>query len=195
MMGYIRYALILEVLSGIVLALYIYKNINTKNIIMFIGAFYAIYGFIYTTSASLSDLLYNTNEISWRKTYYMDEENYNENKEYLFEKVGYYDEYLKDVDCFGILDYNAGYAALLSHDIRVIDLNEGYNSEYGKNEFDKVVKSCKSIYTISTTQTIERTNKYLLNSNFERTGDNIVFKVDFLNKNNDIIIFKIKERE
>lgn len=195
MMGYIRYALILEVLSGIVLALYIYKNINTKSIFMFIGALYAIYGFIYTTSASLSDLLYNTNEISWRKTYYLDEENYNENKKYLFEKVGYYDEYLKDVDCFGILDYNAGYAALLSRDIKVIDLNEGYNSEYGKNEFDKVVKSCKSIYTISTTQTIERTNKYLLNSNFERTGDNIVFKVDFINKNNDIIIFEIKERE
>ena len=194
MMGYIRYALVLEVISGIIMAIFVYNYFNDERILFFLISSIMIFGFFYTTEATLSDVLFGYDKISWRKSYYVDEENYELNKTHLFDKYNY-DEYIKDIDCFGIVDYNSGYAALLSKNKKIVNLNEGYNTDYGKEEFDKIVDNCKNIYTISTSTTMDRTSNYLKDVGYEKKGNEIVFKTSFINYKDDIILYEIERSD
>ena len=192
MMGYIRYALILEVLAGVIIAIFIYKFINSKNIILFLTSIIAIFGFARVTILATHDIIYGSTELSWRYSYYVDKEGYKENLKYLFQKNHGYDEYIEDIDCFGIVDYNSGYAIMLSNEKRIINLNEGYKNDYGKENFDGIINKCSSIYTISTKYSLERTEQYLESAGWKRAGEDIIFKTDFLSYYNDIVLYKIE---
>lgn len=191
MMGYIRYALILEVLSGINLSIFIYNNFKSKNIIYIIACLFCVFSFAKTTVLSMSDMLYGVNESSWRYPYYLDRNTYNDNLKLLFNRSWDYSSQIDMVDCFGIVDYNAGYASLLSKNKRIVNLNEGYGSDYGEDKFKKIVKECSNIYTVSTSSTVERTEKYLDTAGYRRKGEYISFKADFVNYDNDVLIFEI----
>lgn len=193
-MGYIRYALILEVLSGIIMAVFLYRNFYKKHVINTCISVVCIFAFMYTGLLTISNTAFGTNESSWRYPYYLDEKGYGKNFDYIFNRSWDYTKQTSMVDCYGIVDYNAGYAALLSKDKRIIGLNEAYKTDYGKKESEKIIKECKNIYTISTSATLERTEKYLEKVGYKRKGDNISFKADFLNYNNDIVIFKIEKK-
>ncbi len=191
MMGYIRYALVLEIFSGLVMAISIYKFIKSKNILLFSVSIMCILGFGHTTILSLHDILYSSQELSWRPSYYSNSERYKTNLSHIFDKNFDYTIYLKDVDCIGIVDYNSGYATMISKNKRIINLNEGYNNEYGKKESDNIINSCSNIYTISTSTTLDRTNEYLTKAGYSKKGEYINFKTDFLDYNSDLIIFEI----
>ena len=59
-------------------------------------------------------------------------------------------------------------------------------------KFNKVVNSCSNIYTVSTSVTLERTENYLQKSGFKRKSENKEFKADFINSNNNLILFEIE---
>jgi len=193
MMGYIRYALVLEVLSGIIIAVFIYDNFKSKNILLFVACLFSIYGLFYTSSLTLGDMLNGTDKISWRKSYIIDKENHKDNLDNINNYSKDYNEYVKNIDCFGIVDYNAGYAALLSKSSKIINLNEGYSNEYGKEKFKETINKCKNIYTISTSATIDRTLQYLSSTGYKKIGNNIEFKTDFINYNQNIVLFEIEK--
>ena len=195
MMGYIRYALVLEVLSGIILSIIIFKTFtNKKNTSLVIG-FLSVYAMAHTMFFTMGDMLNGTREYSWRipMSIYNLSTNDKKNFRQLFAKKKNYEKKIKEIDCIGIIDYNSGYAALLSKTKKIINLNEGYASEYGKKEFEKRINKCKNIYTVSTTKTLERTEKYLMMSKYKRKSNEIKFKTDFLNADNDIILFEIEK--
>lgn len=194
MMGYIRYALVLEVLSGIIMAVFLYRNFYKKRIINTCISIVCIFAFMYTGLLTISNTVFGTNESSWRYPYYMDKKGYSINFEYIFNRSWDYSSQTAMVDCYGIVDYNAGYAALLSKNKRIVGLNEAYKTSYGNKKSDSVLKECKNIYTISTSVTLERTEKYLGKVGYKRKSDNISFKADFLNYNNNIIIFEIEKK-
>lgn len=194
MMGYIRYALVLEVLSGIIMAVFLYRNFYKKRIINTCISIVCIFAFMYTGLLTISNTVFGTNESSWRYPYYMDKKGYSINFEYIFNRSWDYSSQTAMVDCYGIVDYNAGYAALLSKNKRIVGLNEAYKTSYGNKKSDSVLKECKNIYTISTSVTFERTEKYLGKVGYKRKSDNISFKADFLNYNNNIIIFEIEKK-
>ena len=193
MMGYIRYALILEVLSGIVIAIAIHKFFNSKKVIPFIVCIFCIYSFVKVSFMSMGDMLVTNTEISWRYSYYENKTNYKNNLNYIFSNKWDYTNYTKNIDCFGIVDYNSAYATLLDSNKRVISLNAGYTNDYGKEQFDKVVNKCENIYVISTSITLDRTEEYLEKTNFKRKGSDISLKADFLNYDYDLILFEVEK--
>ena len=193
MMGYIRYALILEIISGIVTLLFVYKYLRNKNVILFIFCIFGVVGVFNSTYNSIGNILKDATELSWRYPKELDDATYLNNKHLLLNRKRSYDEFLKNVDCFGIVDYNSGYAAMMSDDMKILNLNEGYNNDYGKKEFEKVYASCKNVYTISTSPTLSRTEDYLVKSGYKRVGDNLVIKSEFVNNNYDLIIFEIEK--
>ena len=195
MMGYIRYALILEVLSGIVIAIFIYKLFNSKKVIPFIVCIFCIYSFVKVSFMSMGDMLLTNTELTWRYSYLENKVNYKNNLKYIFSNKWDYTEYTKDIDCFGIADYNSAYATLLDSNKRVISLNAGYANDYGKEQFNKIVDSCKNIYVISTSITLDRTEGYLEKTEFERKGSNINLKADFLNYDYDLILFEVQKKD
>lgn len=195
MMGYIRYVLILEILSGIVCALFIYKYYNANIFLSFISIL-CILSLMYVSVRTISDLVATSKETSWRYSYYDNKESYKRNIKYLFYRKDNYDGVIPDVDCFGIVDYNSGYASLLTDTKPIINLQEGYNNRYGKNKLQNMVNQCKSMYTISTTPTLYRTLDYIENVGYKTNGKVANIKVDFLNNDYDLILLgieKIKE--
>lgn len=192
MMGYIRYALILEVLSGIIIAITISKYYMSRNIFYFLMSMVCVYSLIVTTTFTMEDMLRGDNDISWRKPYYSDEIGYKNNAKLLLDRRWNY-KMINNIDCFGIVDYNSAYASLLSRDKRIININESYTNKYGENEFNKILNKCKNIYTVSTSTTIERTEKYAENAGYKRVGEYISFKADFLDYNKELVLFEIKK--
>ena len=196
MMGYIRYALILEVLSGITIFVLLntfYKDKKfLKNIIIVVISLYIFQ----QISTSVNSIVYSYVELSWRQTYYTDEISYKSNLKGEFKKDSY-DEYLEGVDCFAIADYNSGYAVALSNDIPIIGIVESYNNSYGENEFNTIIDSYKdkNIYLLSTTQTLDRTIKYLNKTNFKISGDIRYFYADFLDVSTQMILLKIEKSD
>ena len=151
---------------------------------------------MYVSVRTISDLVATSKETSWRYSYYDNKESYKRNIKYLFYRKDNYDEVIPDVDCFGIVDYNSGYASLLTDTKPIINLQEGYNNRYGKNKLQNMVKQCKSMYTISTTPTLYRTLDYIENVGYKTNGKVANIKVDFLNNDYDLILLgieKIKE--
>ncbi len=192
MMGYIRYALILEVLSGIVMVVLIYqffyKNTFVRNVlaIMMCGLL------IFQVGKSVYSIVFTPTELSWRTTVFQDVAKYKENLKSMFEKYDY-TEYLNGVDCFAISDYNSGYAVLLSDNIPIISLLEGYANEYGKQQFEDRIEEYKDkrIFVISTSETIERTIQYLNTTEFKITGEIRSFYTDFLDARTQLILLEI----
>ena len=191
MMGYIRYALILEIISGIISVLFVYNYFKSKNNIIFITSLLVLISLGHVFYNTLSDIFKSSTELSWRYPYSLNKEDYKKNIRYVMDRPKKYDKYTSNIDCFGIVDYNSGYAALLSKKAKIININEGYNSAYGERKFNKIINECKNTYTVSTSSNLERTEKYLKAANYERNGENIEFKTDFLNINSEIILFEI----
>ena len=84
---------------------------------------------------------------------------------------------------------------MLTSNKPILDLHEGYNNEYGKRKLLKRLKKCENIYTVSTTNTLYRTYDYMNKLGYEQTGKVASFKTDFLNVENDLIIFEIRKKD
>lgn len=194
MMGYIRYVLILEILSGVIGILFIYKYIEKNKFLSFLSIL-VILSFMYVFFFTISDLIATNKETSWRYSYSQNKESYENNFKYLLNRRRNYDKSISDVSCFGILDYNSGYASMLTSNKPILDLHEGYNNEYGKRKLLKRLKKCENIYTVSTTNTLYRTYDYMNKLGYEQTGKVASFKTNFLNVENDLIIFEIRKKD
>lgn len=192
MMGYIRYALCLEIFSGIVIIVLIYEFFKTGNFIRTITAFLICLTLIYQVYNSLYTVLATSTELSWRRTIFEDSANYKNNLKNIFSKCDY-SKYLEGIDCFGIVDYNSGYGVLLSDTLPIIALKEGYINDYGENQFTNIINSYKDkrIFIISTADTLERTLNYLNTTPFKVTGEIRNFYADFLNCNSQIILLEV----
>lgn len=195
MMGYIRYALILEVYGWLIFLILLKYIFEKHSLILEIIGFSISCLFIYQMSLTVNQILYSCDTLSWRYSALSKNwtEKYNKNKKYIFNSNNV--NILNKIDCIGIVDYNPGYAALSSKNIPIISLNEGYANEYGKKEFQNVISKCENIYTITTNYTLERTEKYLDAINYELTDDKIILDVDFLDVENKLYYVKIKEKE
>lgn len=192
MMGYIRYALVLEIISGIVGIFFIYKYYNKGKILSILSIF-ALLSFMYGSIYTISDIIGTNREISWRYPYKLNKESYKENFKYILNRKRDYSEVMAPIDCLGIVDYNAGYASMITDKIPIIDMHEGYANKYGKKMYDKRIKLCKNIYTISTTPTLYRTLEYINKIGYETTGKSIYIKTDFIDVKNDLILIEIKK--
>ena len=195
MMGYIRYALVLDILSGIAIIVTAYYLLKEKAFIYHVLGIVASICLLFEVYNSTNTIVYTSNELSWRANYFKDKEIYRLNMKETFVKRDY-TEYLKDVDCFGIADYNSGYAVLLSNEIPSINLLESYSNEYGKEKYEEFIKEYedKNMYVISTTKTIERTLNYLEKTDFDFDGEIKEFKADFLDITNNIVLLKVKHK-
>lgn len=189
MMGYIRYALVLDVLAGVILVLFIYKYFN-KNIIFSSVVFCMI---CYTFFNSVGDMYKTSYELSWRLPYSKDTISYKRNLNYLFNRKWDYSSYLEDIDCLAVSDYNSGYAVLLNSDLPIIGLNESFQNEYAFIKLNKMLNKCDNIYSVTTTFTYDRNKDYLENLGYIIVGSERKFKADFLNIDNDIVLVKIKK--
>ena len=193
MMGYIRYALILEILSGISIITVISDLFKKEKFINnIIAAIFAMLLFFQVTN-SLHMIIYTGNELSWRTTIFENEKAYRKNLREVFAKVNY-DENLEGVDCFGIVDYNSGYAVLLNEKIPSINLLESYKNDYGKEKYNEFLDNYKDkrIFVISTSKTISRTLQYLNLSEFKVDGEIKTFHADFLTSDDYIILMEVK---
>lgn len=193
MMGYIRYVLVLEVMSGIILVIFLYKYFKAKNWIMYICSILVIFSFIYQITNTIHDMTMDSYELSWRLPYLENQESYYRNFEHLFNRKWDYSKFIKDVDCFAVTDYNSGYATLLSSDKKIIGLNESYQNKYGEKVLDKQIKQCKNLYTISTSVTLDRTLNYVKTLGFKQKGEIRETKADFLNIDYDLYLFEIEK--
>ena len=195
-LGYIRYALFLEIISGIIIAILFYRSLTSKSKYSIILTCLCIYAFSTTLLLTTSDMLKTSVELSWRNPYYIDKLNYETNKAFITNRQWDYSKQTKGIDCVGVIDYNAGYASLLFKDNRILGLNEGYYTTYGKQELEKLKNKCNNIYTVSTISTLDRTKKYLDKNGYKMVDSDIrEFKADFLNYYNDIILFEIKDKQ
>lgn len=192
MLGYIRYALILEILSWFSILIYLKWCFDHRNRLAYIlGAVLAGTTF-YQISCSLGDVMVGTRESSWRYPLTLNDKNYWKNfhaKTDNYKKV--VGEY--DISCFGITDYNAAYASLLGQNIPIIQLNEGAANNYSKNKQAKLLKKCKNLYTLSTTFTLKRTEGYLEKNGYKKSGEIKKIKVDFIDSANDLVLMPIVE--
>lgn len=193
MMGYIRYALILEILAGIICVLYIYKNYKFK--VGYLISLGIIVTLIYTFGNTVSDLYKTCTELSWRYPRNLNQINYQENLKYLFSGNWDYSNLTYDIDCLGITDYNSGYASIITDKIPIIGISEGYSNNYGKKKFEEEISKCKNVYTITTSKTYDRTLDYMSKFGFEYVGDERYGKAEFLNIEDDLILFQIKKKE
>lgn len=194
MMGYIRYALFLEILAGIIIIIFIYNFFIEKSYIKKGCAILMLILLVYQIYKSTYQMLFTNVEFSYRESVFSNSKNYDKNLNNIFKQYDY-TEQLKDVDCFAIVDYNCGYAKLLSKDIPVISLLESYNNEYGEEKFNETLEKYKdkNIFIISTSTTYERTLQYLNKTSFHITGDTKSFKTDFLDVSDNLILFKVKQ--
>lgn len=190
MMGYIRYALILEILSGVVCVWFIYKYFNDRLVYSALSMV-VILSLMYTATQTISDLMKTSNEISWRLPFGMNEESYMNNARQIFNRDYNYNDLLDGVSCIGITDFNSGYARLLTDEIPIIDIHMGYENDYGKEQMEKVLQKCENIYTISTDLTYDRTKKYIEKVGFEETGKVNSGKVEFLNNDYNLQLIEI----
>lgn len=195
MMGYIRYALVLEVISGVIIAISLYDSFKNKKRLYLIISVLCIYALAHTSFLTMGDMLGGSKELSWRKpmSVYNLSDIDKENIAHLFDNSKNYDKKLARVDCIGIADYNSGYAALLSDSKRILNLKEGFNTNYGKNQLEKSLKKCKNLYTVTTRNTIDRVQERLKTTNYKTTGKEIRFKTDFLSENNELILLEIRK--
>lgn len=189
MMGYIRYALSLEILSGIICIIFICKYYEK----LFILSLCTICSLSFTFMNTISDIYRTPTELSWRYPYSLNKLGFEKNFDYILNKSWNYSDYLEGISCIGISDYNSGYAVLLGVNVPIININEAYNNEFGELKYHEALNKCENIYTISTTWTYDRTNNYVTKAGFTNKGDKRVFKADFLNIENDIILFKIEK--
>lgn len=196
MMGYIRYALFLEILAGIIIIVVLEKYFNNKSVIKNLLAVIISLLLIYQINNTLEDILASNIEYSWRNTVFKEKEQYITNIKECLKKYNY-EEYLKDVDCIAISDYNSGYAAILSDKIPIISLLESYNNDFGKEKFEEILEKYKdkNIFTITTTRTKDRALTYLEKTDFEFTGETKQFKTEFLDVEDEIVLLKIRKKE
>lgn len=195
LMGYIRYALILEILSGIVIVAFCIFLYNCRfNFLKGIMTIIFIVLMLQCSSALLQ-FVKDADPLSWRYSLinpiWKDKNIVNFKS--TFTRFSDYNDYTKNISCFGIVDYNSGYATLLSKNIPIINLNEGYNNEFGLDKYNSIINKCDNIYTISTDFTKDRTIKYanMIGYTF---GDNYVsFKTDFLDYENNLLLIELKK--
>lgn len=194
MLGYIRYALILEVLAWLSIVICLTWCFENKNKLGYIlGAILAGATF-YQISCSIGDVMVGVKESSWRYPLTLNDEDYWKN--FNAKTIDYKTESQRyGIDCFGIVDYNAGYASLLELNVPIIQLNEGAPNKYSKNKQSEMLKKCKNIYTVSTTETRERTEKYLEKTGYKTKGKAKKIKVDFIDINNSLILMPIVKVE
>ena len=134
MMGYIRYALCLEIFAGIAIVVLIYNFFAQTNINKNLIAILACIALVFQVVNSLYTILFTSTELSWRNTIFKDFTGYKNNVIHTLSKCNY-SQYLKGIDYLGIIDYNSGYGVLLSDTIPIICLNEGYANDYGEEQF------------------------------------------------------------
>ena len=196
MMGYIRYALILEVLSGIVMGTLVVQFLKNNTIKYNMLSVIIAGMLLFQVGQSIYTVAFTSTELSWRQTIFKDDYKYKVNIKAMLKNYDY-SQYLEDVDCFGIVDYNSGYARLLSDNIPIISLLEGYSNEYGEEQFNKVLDkySNKRIFIISTRDTIKRTIEYLNKTEFKLTGEMKIFEADFLDATNKLILLEVTRLE
>lgn len=196
LMGYIRYVLILEILSGIIVIILLQKIIKSKLLLFNLTFFIVIMFFSIQICYSLKLFIFSSNELSWRPTI-TSEDGYNKlltNFDSTFENKSY-SKYLKNISCFAISDYNAGYAALLSNSIPIISLSESYTNNFGLRQFNKVIKRCNNLYTITTKFTIDRTKIYLQKLNYKLTDNIIYINSDFVDQDNELLLIQIEKEK
>lgn len=192
MMGYIRYALWLEILSGILIVYFILKNFN-KGLSIKVLVFFLSFTMILSSVATFIGLIKSNAENSWRLSIFTNFPQHLKNAPYLFSGGWDYSHVLDGVDCIGITTYNSGYASIITDDIPIIGLNESFQNQYGKQQLDKLVGSCKNIYTITTTTSYEKTQEYLKVLDYEQVGEERRTKAEFINIEDDLILFEIKK--
>lgn len=195
LMGYIRYALILEILAGVVIVTFCIFLYNCKiNFTYFLMTLIFIV-FILQCSSSFLLLIKDADTLSWRYSIVnpLWKEKYLSNFKATFNKYDDYNKYTKNISFFGIVDYNSGYASLISKNIPIINLNEGYINDYGQKEFNSIINKCDNIYTISTDFTKDRTMKYANMVGYTFSDNYISFKTDFLDYENSLLLIELKK--
>lgn len=192
MMGYVRYALFLEILAGVIILILLAKYFTDQSFIKIAIAVFISIMLIHQIDKTLNDATKTAEEYSWRYPKNINEEKYRANLKEIFKKYDYEKE-LEGIDCFAICDYNSGYAALLSNEIPIISLLESYHNDFGKKQFEQILEKYadKRIFTITTTETKERTLKYLEQTDFELKGEIRQFKTEFIDVENEIILMEI----
>ena len=194
MMGYIRYALILEIIGGIVILLFINHMLKKQSFFSDIAIILIVIACSFQIVYSLRDAFYSNIELSWRYpiTNKLGYDKYKNNIKSLFEKTSKNEESLNFVDCIGIVDFNSGYASMITDKIPIISLNASYTNDYSYNEYKKVLKKCNNIFTITTKYTRDRTQAYLNEINYRLTDKVIVLNNDFLDEENELYLIEIK---
>lgn len=192
MMGYIRYALILEIISGVIIIISIYELTKSKSRILFFISVLFVFPLIYQLSNTLNDIVNTNVEYSWRYSLFKNPDNYILNLKNLDRKNDF-NELLKNVDCIAITDYNSGYAAMMTKEIPIIDFQESYINNYGKSKFVKIVHNCKNTYTISTSVTLNRTLDRIKGIGYEKVGEIRSTKANFINESYDLYVFEIRK--
>ena len=193
MMGYIRYALILEVLGWVTFVILIKECLKSKKYVMNVLLFIVSCCLGFQVFSSTNTILFDSDIISWR--YSILSENWKEKYRLNSKKILSFkkSKTINDIDCIGIADYNLGYAIMTSKNIPIISLNESYNNDYGKSKYEDFIKKCDNIYTITTKFTKDRTNQYLKEINYEFDDDIKIIDNDFLDSENELLYIKIKK--
>lgn len=200
MIGYIRYALALEVVSFIIVNITIIcllSKLERRNVNFLIGVIILVC--MSTNILIASKVIFVTNtEEAWRQPFYKNFNEYKSNMKYIFkdQSSGIGKNQLDYIKCWGIVDYNAGYARLLKNDIPIISLNASASNELTRKELDADINLYNDeMYTIAENDKIDEVFNELNNIGFVAYGDMIRIKPNFISNDKALYLIKIRKND
>lgn len=195
MIGYIRYGLILEVFSGVIMGLFLYflLSIKEKSYYLKIGSVITCLVILLNISLVFKEVFLKDAVGAWRIPFYKNLELHKRNIKYVFidRFTGVNAKKLNNIEAWGICDFNSGYAMLLNPNIPNISLNSSVSNDLTASMLDRRLMQYKNLYTIIEGDRIkdafDRLNgtKYVI-------GNNIIkIKPYFIDQNKSLYLFNI----
>lgn len=198
MVGYIRYALVLEVTSVLVISITIVCLLNKsekKNVNSWIAYILLIFMSINILMITKETFMSNK-EWAWRYPFYNNLALHKDNMKYLFKDrtSGIDKSQLDAIQCWGIVDYNSGYARLVKSDIPIISLNASVSNDLTRKKLDDDIKRYNNaMYTIVENDKINKVFDELNKQGFAVCDNIIKIKPYFISSDKALYLIKIRK--
>jgi hypothetical protein len=167
--GYVRYAIFLEIISGIYITVLSVNTISKNNSILKFISYAFIFLLLFQSYNSLKVIIYENKDWSWRPSALTQREAYFDNFKLMLNDRRNTDEpIIHDIEVWVIINNNVGYATLLKSNIPIININEARFSERSKSMAMELLDHYKgkNLFSISRTDEFDQSYSYLINNGF-----------------------------
>lgn len=170
--GYIRYMIILEILSAVIIGVVIVTVVQVKRQGCKILGMLVVAAFTLQISVCLNDYVFEKNEIALRSTFFTDFEGYLSNLKYVFKdrKVGIDETVLNDVDVWLSTAYDSAYATIIDGVKPIINIipDATITNEESEEVYNQLIEELtdKNVYVVGNINSIDKQISNLNNAGF-----------------------------